>query len=419
MNCSGIRQKFLKSQLRESKRQHYLGSVLKRARLNKGLTQAETAYGVSSNSYYSKVENNRITPPSFFIEEVSQRLDVDLAILCDDDASNRLLDEMLMGYYSFNTRRLESLLEDTESMKHETLHYIAKLVYYLHTDALRDIRKTLEALEPIFNTMCPYTSKLFMLFAGIAHTKLHLHKDALILLKPIKKAQGVSEVFHALVHYHMFIAKQMIGLKTKSIENYMMAETLFNTMHASHWRMALTLWRSYFVMLESPTDALQLLSPIMEATLPDALVSQYRYIKSHSYYLADHIEDAKAMAFDPSSAPKNVWDYKALLVTYQLLETRDSEDAKQIKTYFDHPQAKAIAPLEWVEMERLTIDDEEQLRCFLRDIAMPLASEKHNVHALEQYTDMMKQLFSKKSRYKESMYLDLRHKRMINQMHKI
>ncbi len=420
MNHARIRKHFVAQSTSSLMPYAYLGEVLKRVRKEKDLTQEALTNGICSVSYYSKVENNKMKPHTYFISEIGSRLNTDLISempgVSDTCVIDRLTDALFVGESDAGAC---TTMPTNEAVKKTALADVASLVNAVMKKRHARSRRLIKKIEPLINTLYLSTSQVFTIATAIAFYDQCHYKDALDLLRITEETTVIPQKLKALEQHYLYLAKQRLCFPSSATENYLNAR--------EHWRSTnhmtrlseLELYRLYFMVEEDPTLAKQAIARLHERMIPKALYNFHLYILILAAVKAKQDDEAIECLKRVRNDIKDAWYYRIKLMEYRLLFANAPHASHTLTKIFETEDATRHALEEKVRYTVETTRDKEELQDYLRDVAFPLAIERQNLGDMHTYADKLMTLSIESSRYKEALAVKKKHDRALAKIKRI
>jgi HTH-type transcriptional regulator, quorum sensing regulator NprR len=214
-----------------------IGQAIKINRLKANMTQSDLASGIISISYLSKIENGTAEPPKEVIEQIGERLEINL-IESDDYVSEqtiiRWFQHLLHSQVDESIRlfnRIKNSLSNAIDKQLLSLIEIHKLYYYVLINDMEEAKKQISSLERSskkFNETEPY---YFLKFVGNYHFSQLSFKKALEFYQEAEKNSKSylhhrSEEIHNLYYMIATVASKSrqshlsLLYSSKSLEYY-------------------------------------------------------------------------------------------------------------------------------------------------------------------------------------------------------
>jgi HTH-type transcriptional regulator, quorum sensing regulator NprR len=184
-----------------------IGQAIKINRLRANMTQSDLASGIISVSYLSKIENGTAEPPNEVIEQLGERLEINL-IESDDYVSEstiiRWFQHLLHSQKDESIRlynRIKNSLANAIDKQLFFLIEIHKLYYYVLINDMHEARERLSSLEKSSKRFNETETYYLYKFAGSYHYKQLDYKKSLEYYQKAEK-NSKSNLYHRSEEVH-------------------------------------------------------------------------------------------------------------------------------------------------------------------------------------------------------------------------
>lgn len=397
--------KYIQKKLHEKHNQrtlcsaHFVGETLKRKRQSMKLSQQVVSSGICSVSYLSKVENNKMYPSDFFIEEVSKKVGLELDHLLRNDEETSPLFPLIKAFYYRRHDNLRKLCEEAEAVKHPMTRDVHQLFFHVADNDTVRSEEIIERLQPLFGSMDYLTGVAFIILSAIHARESGSLNRALNLLMIVEPYDKPSPYLEVLEQLNQFIVKQQLRLKNFAADHYSKALNGINRYHEPDKLLTLQLYRAFYLADESPSMTREILRRLEVTVMPKRLLSMYRYVEIDSKLKMD-IPVTQQDFNNLKACECNEWYYRALsLIPAEVLD-EDSEEALG-RIFSSAPDMNLLDKVHY-RVQRATGESREDL---LRNIALPLAIEKESLDHIDAYTDELMTKADDNARYKDAFCL--------------
>ena len=368
-----------------------IGEIIKKKREEMSLTQESFSTGICSISYLSKVENNRMSPNKYFVEEMSKKCGINLELCSNEFEDSRVLKRAFKAFYQNDLIILESLINEAHELELTRTCFLCSLCYNVSLKNHKESRDIIRELEQKLSTFDQDMLEVFSTLCVIHAFQTSAYVEALTLLDAIGNKNSFDAYATALNHTYAFLIKQKLQRKTDSIRHYSEALSSLNHYHQTDYLSMLRLYHIDFLISESPKEALKEFEELSLKRIAKELYNMYHYLKMCLLPKKTLTIDSIQMLDDTL---KDHWFYKALL----LVAPRNIDD---VKHYFKHTNEDSL--LEKVRFQSLIYHDALEYKRYLRDICLPLAIEKQEVSYINFFSEELIALSCENARYKEAL----------------
>lgn len=378
-----------------------IGGYIKKKRKELNVTQDIISNGICSVSYLSKIENNQIVPKEFYVREIMEKLDVDEEFFEKDLNDHKYLDKMLHGMFYMDDKIILDTYNEIIMIEHNLTINICKLVYYVYY-AKKDENQYVMMLENLVNNMNDYELKIYLLLASLYYMSLEKFKMSLEILVLGEKIDITNDLLTALYSEYAYLVKQRLLYKNSSSEDFQNAQRIYSRFHNVKRSIILALWKSYYISFENPDGALDLLKMIKVALLDDFSKDLYNLIQAQSLFKLKAYNECVLIL--SHIREKSTFFYQKTILLYEVsLNGNDSEMTDSIKLILKSYKPDKFQLKSKVYYHYLLEQQKDNVKEYLRDIAIPYSIKINDYYGLEKYTNMIMDICISNSRYKEAV----------------
>jgi transcriptional regulator with XRE-family HTH domain len=192
----------------ESKRLDYvsiIGSIIKQARIMRGMTQEALAKGLCSNTYISKLENWQIIPHTEMLYIIAERVDIPYSSF---EIPNNMLDYLMrcLEYYMVGDREgYRELLEAMGTYDFGVGMDVMRFGFALIQDDAEQAKKYYDNGFSYFKNMDDFGFSLFMMFAIEYLHKIRNYTFASDLLDQVDRFDRFFMSCHEMYHFQRYV----------------------------------------------------------------------------------------------------------------------------------------------------------------------------------------------------------------------
>lgn len=378
-----------------------IGAYLKKKRKELNVTQDIISNGICSISYLSKIENNQIIPKEFYVRELMDKLDVEENQYEKNLNEKYYLSQLVRGFFYLDDALVTEVYENIRNIEHNLTFNLCKLAYNVYF-SYDDNNQYVMMLENLVANMTDHELKLYLLFASLYYISIEKFKTALEVLNLGIKIGISSELLSALYSEYTFLVNQRLQNKNSSLEEYEHAQLIYARYHNVKRGMNLSLWRSYYLVFENPSKSLSIIKKIKKSFLDDESKEFYYMIKA--MILFEKRKYQESVLNLNNIGQDSVFYYQKTILLYEIcLIDKDTEMVEKVKRILEDYKPNKFQLRYKVYYHYLLNTRQEDLKEYLRDIAIPFSIKIDDYYGLEKYTNKMIEICSKNSRYKEAL----------------
>ena len=378
-----------------------IGGYIKKKRKELNVTQDIVSNGICSVSYLSKIENNQIIPKEFYVREIMEKLDFDKEYYEKDLNDSLYLNKMLKGMFYLDDEMIQNAFSEIEIVEHNLTINLCKLAYYIYFGKTDDNQYVM-MLENLVNNMDNFELKFYLLIAALYYISLDKFKISLEILLIGNKIDITNDYLSSLFSEHTYLVKQRLLKKNCSSDDYENAQRVYNRFHNAKRSVILALWKTYYVSIENPDRALDLLNKIKVSLLDDYSSELYYLVKAKSLFRINCLNESILCL--NNIRENSTFFYQKTILLYEIcLSEKDKEMCESIKEILNNYKPDKFQLKYKVYYHYLLEQQKESVKEYLRDIAIPFSIKINDYYGLEKYTNEIMDICISSSRYKEAV----------------
>ncbi len=394
-----------------------IGSFIKKKRKELNVTQDAVSSGICSISYLSKIENNQIIPNKYYVKEIMDKLDVEASFYQKTLDDKLYLNNLIKGIFYLDDNLVEKTYFEIKDIEHNLVINIVKLGYYIHFHK-EDENQYVMMLENLVTNMNDFELKIYLYLSAAYFMSKEKYKTALEVLILAEKLLVSNEYLNALISEATYLVKQRLLKKNSSSEDYQNAQTIFNKYHNTKRVILLALWKTRYLSKENPEKALTLIALIKEPLMDEYLEDFYNLIKAEIYYLLTFYQEATFCLNNINN--QSLFFYQKMILLFSICKIEsDTGMLTEIKNILSNYKPDRFQLKHKVMFHYLLIEKEEDLKEYLRDIAIPYSIKIEDYYGLEKYIKEIMDICINTSRYKEATQFYRKYQKELNRIKEI
>lgn len=402
MGIESLKSKVQKRIHEESIKKDYqeIGTFIKKRRKDLNMTQDMISNGICSVSYLSKIENNQIAPNAFFIKEIMSKLEIEEDFVNKNLEDQIYLEKTIQTIFYKNEDKLKGIYEDLTGINDNITINICKLGYQIIVEN-RLSGDPLMRLEALIMNMNNLELKAYLLFSALYFIGYDDYKTALEVLMMSLSISGGNEYIYALTHEQTYYVKQRLLKKNSSLQHYDEAMRIYRKYFNNDRTMRLTLKKISYLSDENPKLAYEQIDKVKVELLSGMNKDFYYYIKGSLSFLLERFQESAGYLSHIKEDSFMHIDKMLLLYEICLVEN-DFDMLEEIKVIISDYKMKRTDMKSKVYYHYLNEETEDNLKLYLRDIAIPYSIKSNNYKMLQFYTNKIMEICIRNSRYKEA-----------------
>ncbi len=394
-----------------------IGSFIKKKRKELDVTQDIISNGICSVSYLSKIENNQIVPNEYYVREIMNKLEVKESFYQKTQNDKLYLNKMIKAIFFLDDEVVLSIYEEIKEIENNLVINLVKLGYYVYFHK-EDENQYVMMLENLVSNMNDLELIAYLFLSSIYFIAKENYKTALEVLMLCEKMAITNDYLKALISEYSYLTKQRLLKKNCSTEDFMIAQRLYNKYHNTKRMVKLSLWKAHYLSKENPDRALIIINKIKQSLLDDFTSDFYHLIKARILFAFNLYKDS-ALSLNYIDNESSFFYQKMILLFAICKEEKDDGMLEEIKTILYTYKPDRFQLKHKVYYHYLLINEEDDLKEYLRDIAIPYSIKIDDFYGLQKYTSDVMDICINTSRYKEATQFYKKYQREVARISKL
>lgn len=384
---------------RESMYEFYymgIGDRIKKKRLELNMTQEKLAKGICSNTYISKIENQKTKVKTAPLYLIMERIEMDGKKIGFPEELVDKLEKSINYFYYKNVDEYKKLVQEIEDYEFGVLLCIIRLGYYV---LIEDFEKALPLYNETFrylNTLENFGLSVFFIYAGYFNLEKNDLKNARMIVEVTYGVMQNDERIIALyshLSYAVFGELEILGLSPISVS--IAKDIYIKTMNFTRLNEIAfydNLFKAYIGVADKvniPRELIAKLTPRkgnkLLFSLANIVDNPIPYVdilhKDGDYYLEGLIYKAK-----------------------YYLENKEMEAYKSTKKLINKLHYELGSSIDYIGLLKLyESNDELYTKEFLINYLLPYSIKKQNIQWIKLILDEIVAILKSKNRYKDAL----------------
>jgi transcriptional regulator with XRE-family HTH domain len=394
-----------------------IGSFIKKKRKELNVTQDVISNGICSISYLSKIENNQIIPNKYYVKEIMDKLDVEESFYQKTLDDKLYLNNMVKGIFYLDDSLVIKTFEEIKDIEHNLVINIVKLGYYIYFHK-EDENQYVMMLENLVTNMNDLELKMYLYLSAIYFISKEKYKTALEVLVLGDKILVSNEYLDALISEYTYLVKQRLLKKNCSLEDYQNAQFIYNKHHNTKRVIMLVLWKTRYLSKENPEKALMILNLIKESLMDKYSKDFYNLVRAEIFLSLDSYKESTLCLNNIDN--QSDFFYQKMIMLFSICKIEKDEGMlTEIKNILSSYKPDRFQLKHKVQYHYLLIERDEDIKEYLRDIAIPYSIKIEDYYGLKQYTMDVMDICIGTSRYKEATQYYKKYEKEIKRINEI
>ncbi|MCK5731592.1 MAG: helix-turn-helix transcriptional regulator [Tenericutes bacterium] len=203
------------------------GDRIKRKRKELNLTQEVVAIGICSNTYVSKMENNKIVVNKEHLFLIMERMGMPTDNISLPEEMIDILKKSIEYFFYKDVESYEKLYLEIEKYDYGILLYVARFGYYILTNDVYNAKILYSDMYKYLNHLEDFGFTTFLIFSGFYNVMIRDYQSARMIIETIQNKIQNDEMIYALYSYLKFDVYGHLFLFNMSRDSLFIAENLF------------------------------------------------------------------------------------------------------------------------------------------------------------------------------------------------
>ncbi|MGD9909086.1 MAG: helix-turn-helix domain-containing protein [Candidatus Izemoplasmatales bacterium] len=406
--------KHLKSDLvrrREIILKHYyteIGSLIRKKRIEKKLTQEELSRGIVSHTYLSKIEHNAISINKDSLFMIMERIDISSDVYSLPEEMLDILEESLVHFFRLDFSGFQILYEDSLKYEYGILIEIARFGYFV---MVGDTIKAGIAYNELHRYLCSiedYGFTIYAIYAIYYNLLIHDYTTARNIYEQSIEYHSMNEMIFGLFEYAKFVIYGKLHLFNISRDGYDNAKNIFIASGATKRVEEMSVYMNLFRYYEGRE---QMHIPNSISTF----VSHNDFVE----YLLFLMKNTKR----PEQYLKHIDEMHSYypLLLYTIMKVYDKKEnqvkkeqyEKLLQTYYQNVGEYSI---NFYELHQVRKKSEWLYKDYLIEYCLPFAESQQNLYFMRKITDEIVSVLSSHKRYKDAISYEHKYQKVKSKM---
>ncbi len=383
-----------------------IGDKIRRTRLDLNMTQEALAKGICSNTYISKIENNKIAVNKEHLFLLMEKMGIQTDRIGFPEKMVESLERAIEYFYFKDLEAYEELYQDLQQYEFGILIYVVRLGYFVLTEDLDNARVIYDDMYRYLNSLEDYGFATFLIFGGFYNVAINDFQTARMILESVKDKLRNDEILYSLYGYLEFIVYGQLHLFNQSRDGLDKAKTLFfnysncrrlteSMVYTNIFRLyegrkeEISFHKEHLTYLNDSQKNYYLILLALSSDNPvfyfSQLIPDGRYYLSGLYYLAKH------------HLSKNELD------KYESVKDTINDNHYSMRSIIDYGNLLKLS-----EGEK-----DWYYRDYLINIVLPYLRDNQNIYFHNLVTKRVQEILSENKKYKDAQRLGEKHQEFV------
>ncbi|XFA99598.1 helix-turn-helix domain-containing protein [Candidatus Izemoplasma sp. B36] len=203
------------------------GNRIKRKRLELKLTQQKLAHGICSNTYISKIENNKVVVNREHLYLLMEKMGLPTENIGFPEEMVEFLLRSIRYFFFKDIENYTELYKEIEKYNFGILLYIVRFGYYILTEDKFNASNIYDDMYRYLNLLEDFGFATFLIFSGFYNIMMNDYQNARMVLNSSKEKIQNNEMLLGLYNYLKFKTYGNLHLFNKAKEGLVIAQEIF------------------------------------------------------------------------------------------------------------------------------------------------------------------------------------------------
>ncbi|MBI9010269.1 MAG: helix-turn-helix transcriptional regulator [Tenericutes bacterium] len=205
-----------------------IGDRIKKRRIELNYTQESLAHGICSNTYISKIENNRVVPNQEQLMLIMEKIGIGIEEIGVPESIVDYLEKSLECFFFKDVEGYAEIIKRVEHLDFSVLVYIIRLGYYVLTENNEDAKIYYDEVSRYYNSLEEFGFATCMIYGCFYNVNICNFKTARTVLDRVQKRLRNDEMLFSLYSLLNYIVYGNLHLPNSTLIHLNIAETIFS-----------------------------------------------------------------------------------------------------------------------------------------------------------------------------------------------
>jgi len=373
-----------------------IGDRIKKRRLELKYTQALLAKGICSNTYVSKIENNRVVPNREQLMLIMEKMDMNMSEIGMPEQIVDYLDQSVRYFFFKDIESYEILFKKVQTLEFSSLVYIIRLGYFVLTENYEDAKIYYEEVTRYYNSLEDYGFATFLIYGSFYNIAVNDYKRARYILDLVKGRLRNDEMLYGLYSFLNYVTYGFLNLANSAQIFLGIAKDIFLREGNTKRSIEILMYMNIFRIYEGTTEGI-------------------RFNKSQLSFLARKQKNFYLFVLSMNSNSEEefielmdkdcVIYYKAVFFkAIKYIKNENNEKFLKMKKILLENASKDLFELDYIGLLKFyESKNSSMIKENLISHVLPYIIKKQNIYMIRLITLELERIFSEKNRYKDAL----------------
>jgi len=373
-----------------------IGDRIKKRRTELNLTQEALARGICSNTYISKLENNKIVVNKEHLFLLMERMGLGFDQIGYPEKMVDILEKSIKYFFYKDVKAYTKLFEEIEKYEFGILIYVARLGYYVLTKDFVNAKIIYDDMYRYLNSLEEYGFAAFLIFGGFYNIGINDFQTARMTIETIEDKLQNDHILYGMYCYLKFIVYGNLHYFNCSRDALTIAENTFISYSNLTRIKELMFYKNIFYVYEQSFKCIE-------------LEYSYKNIVNKSdmnYYLIllSFTTNDKLDYLDLLEADGDYYIDGLFLKAKHLLDHNSEKEYKEIKKELNTLHYKTKSHLDYINLLKMYENSElTYVKDYLINYVLPYLVNNQNLFLMKFVINEIGRILENKKRYKDAL----------------
>ncbi len=373
-----------------------IGDKIRKTRIESNLTQEDLAKGICSNTYISKIENNKIAINQENLNLIMEKMDVPNNKI---GIPEQMVDNLRDSFEYFFLKDIESyklLFESLKNYDFGVLVSVIRLGYYVLTEKYEKAKHIYNDLFRYLNSLENYGFSIFVIYGVFYNIGVNDFRSARVLLISITDYLENNDKVLAMYYYSRYIVYGNLYQFILGREGLDLARLIFVKYSNCTRIIELAMYTNIFKVYEDSKNDIF----VHKNYLQDLTPNQKNYyllilseIDSDSTYYLDKLDEKGDYYLFGLFKKAQIYYKKKMIKEYNQLKQKINVLHYQKKSKIDYYNI-----LKLIESNQIIY-----LKDYLTNYVLPYITKKQNLYYYQNVIIVISDILKSRKRYKDAL----------------
>lgn len=373
-----------------------IGDRIKKKRTELNMTQEMLAKGICSNTYISKIENQKTKAKTAPLNLIMERMDMDYKKIGFPEELIADLEKSVEYFYYKNIEKYKELFKKIENFEFGILASVIRLGYYVLIDDFDNASPIYNEMFRYLNILENYGLSVFFIYASFFNLGINDLTSARTIIEMTRGTIQNDERIIALYSHLCYAVYGELGISAISPMTGTIAYEIYLDTHNFSRLNDLSLYNSLFKAYISGEDKVVLSTEFLSRLTPN---------HKNKLLFSLIIKENNPVKYVDLLDKKGDYYLEGLFFKAKFYLLNEEKEAyKAVKKNINSLHYELKSEIDYVSLLKLSESKQELFRKdFLINRVLPYTLKKQNIQSIKAVLDEIVKILKSKNRYKDAL----------------